>query len=59
MMSRALPLLMLTVVVFFTGELWQLAARMTRNACASNWIPRIDRTALRRDHHPRRGARVA
>jgi hypothetical protein len=29
-MSRALPLLMLTVVVFFTGELWQLAARMTR-----------------------------
>jgi hypothetical protein len=30
MMSRALPLLMLTVVVFFTGELWQLSARMTR-----------------------------
>jgi len=30
MMSRALPLLMLTVVVFFTGELWHLAARMTR-----------------------------
>ena len=30
-MSRALPLLMLTVVVFFSGELWQLAARMTRN----------------------------
>ncbi|KAA0081621.1 hypothetical protein CIW52_17825 [Mycolicibacterium sp. P9-64] len=30
LMSRALPLLMLTVVVFFTGELWQLAARMTR-----------------------------
>lgn len=29
-MSRALPLLMLTVVVYFTGELWQLAARMTR-----------------------------
>lgn len=30
LMSRALPLPMLTVVVFFTGELWQLAARMTR-----------------------------
>ncbi len=30
LMSRALPLLMLTVVVYFTGELWQLSARMTR-----------------------------
>lgn len=30
LMSRALPLLMLTVVVYFTGELWQLAARVTR-----------------------------
>jgi hypothetical protein len=30
LMSRALPLLMLTVVIYFTGELWQLAARMTR-----------------------------
>ncbi|MGA9374717.1 MAG: hypothetical protein WBV64_06760 [Mycobacterium sp.] len=30
LMSRALPLLMLTVVVFFTGELWQLSARMSR-----------------------------
>lgn len=30
LMSRALPLLMLTVVVYFTGELWQLAARMAR-----------------------------
>jgi hypothetical protein len=30
LMSRALPWLMLTVVVYFTGELWQLAARMTR-----------------------------
>ena len=30
LMSRALPLLMLTVVVCFTGELWQLSARMTR-----------------------------
>jgi hypothetical protein len=30
LMSRALPLLILTVVVFFTGELWQLSARMTR-----------------------------
>ena len=29
-MSRALPLLMITVVVYFTGELWQLAARMPR-----------------------------
>lgn len=29
-MSRPFPLLMLTVVVYFTGELWQLAARMTR-----------------------------
>jgi len=27
LMSRALPLLMITVVVYFTGELWQLAAR--------------------------------
>ena len=30
LMSRALPLLMLTVVVYFTGELWQLGARMSR-----------------------------
>src|SRR3954447_7365282 len=30
LMSRALLLLMLTVVVYFSGELWQLAARMTR-----------------------------
>lgn len=30
LMGRALPLLMLTVVVYFTGELWQLAARMSR-----------------------------
>lgn len=30
LMSRALPLLMLTVLVFFTGELWQLSARMSR-----------------------------
>ncbi|MGE2688818.1 hypothetical protein [Mycolicibacterium pulveris] len=30
LMSRALPLLMITVVVYFTGELWQLAARATR-----------------------------
>jgi hypothetical protein len=30
LMSRALPLLMITVVVYFTGELWQLASRMTR-----------------------------
>jgi hypothetical protein len=30
LMRRALPLLMLTVVVFFTGELWQLAARVKR-----------------------------
>ena len=30
LMGRALPLLMLTVVVYFTGELWQLSARMTR-----------------------------
>jgi len=30
LMSRALPLLMLTVVVYFTGELWQLSARTTR-----------------------------
>lgn len=30
LMSRALPLLMITVVVYFTGELWQLAARETR-----------------------------
>ena len=31
LMSRALPLLMLTVVVFFTGELWQLAAPSPRS----------------------------
>lgn len=30
LMSRALPLLMLTVVVYFSGELWQLSARMSR-----------------------------
>ena len=30
LMSRALPLLMITVVVYFTCELWQLAARLTR-----------------------------
>jgi hypothetical protein len=30
LMSRALPLLMITVVVYFTGELWQLAARLPR-----------------------------
>jgi hypothetical protein len=30
LMSRALPLLMLTVLVYFTGELWQLSARMSR-----------------------------
>jgi hypothetical protein len=30
LMGRALPLLMLTVVVYFTGELWQLSARMPR-----------------------------
>lgn len=30
LMSRALPLLMLTVVVYFNAELWQLAARMSR-----------------------------
>jgi hypothetical protein len=28
LLSRALPLMMLTVVVYFTGELWQLSARM-------------------------------
>lgn len=30
LMSRALPLLMLTLLVYFSGELWQLAARMPR-----------------------------
>jgi hypothetical protein len=30
LMGRALPLLMLTLLVYFSGELWQLAARMTR-----------------------------
>jgi hypothetical protein len=30
LMIRALPLLMLTVVVYFTGELWQLSARTSR-----------------------------
>lgn len=51
LMSRALPLLMLTVVVYFTGELWQLSARMTREDSGrqsdsfrswhcSSWLPR-------------------
>jgi hypothetical protein len=30
LMSRALPLLMITVLVYFTAELWQLSARMMR-----------------------------
>jgi hypothetical protein len=30
LMSRALPLLMITVLVYFTAELWQLSARMSR-----------------------------
>ena len=30
LMSRALPLLMITVLVYFTQELWQLSARITR-----------------------------
>jgi hypothetical protein len=30
LMSRALPLLMITLLVYFSGELWQLSARMTR-----------------------------
>jgi hypothetical protein len=30
LMSRALPLLMLTLLVYFSGELWQLSARMPR-----------------------------
>jgi len=30
LISRALPLLMLTLLVYFSGELWQLAARMPR-----------------------------
>jgi hypothetical protein len=30
LMSRALPLLMITVLVFFTADLWQLIARLTR-----------------------------
>jgi hypothetical protein len=39
LMSRALPLLMLIVVVYFTGELWQPAARMTRQPpCAGTWF---------------------
>ena len=29
LMSRALPLLMMTLLVYFSGELWQLSARMT------------------------------
>lgn len=29
LMSRALPLLMLTVMIFFTNEIWQLTARMS------------------------------
>lgn len=41
LMSRALPLLMLTVVVYFTGELWQLAARMTAaTTLGDNRFPR-------------------
>ena len=30
LLSRALPLLMITLLVYFSGELWQLSARMTR-----------------------------
>lgn len=30
LVSRALPLLMITVLVFFTADLWQLTARLTR-----------------------------
>ena len=30
LMSRALPLLMITLLVYFSGELWQLSARMSR-----------------------------
>ncbi len=30
LMSRALPLLMITVLMFFTADLWQLTARFTR-----------------------------
>jgi hypothetical protein len=30
LMTRALPLLMITVLVFFTSDLWQLTARLTR-----------------------------
>ena len=31
LMSGALPLLMITVLVFFTSDLWQLTARLTRD----------------------------
>ncbi len=31
LMSGALPLLMITVLVFFTADLWQLTARLTRD----------------------------
>ena len=58
LMSRALPLLMLTVVVYFTGELWQLAARMTRQRLWqtsdsspswqwSSWSPRFATRCVR------------
>jgi hypothetical protein len=60
LMSRALPLLMITVVVYFTGELWQLAARMTRQRLWQT-IGFLAAVADRiRDHHnSRRGARTA
>jgi hypothetical protein len=31
LLGRALPLLMITVLVFFTADLWQLTARLTRD----------------------------
>jgi hypothetical protein len=31
LMSGVLPLLMITVLVFFTADLWQLTARLTRD----------------------------
>ena len=61
LMSRALPLLMLTVVVYFTGELWQLAARWNdpSKTLADNRFPRTGGTGLRDRDHSGTGAHAA
>ena len=60
LMSRALPLLMLTVVVYFTGELWQLGRpHDTPTALADNRFPGTGGDRVHGCHHPRRGTGAA